>query len=280
MSCPEYGCFAEFYDHVVPYRSRPDLDFYVAIAREADGPVLEVGCGTGRVLLPCARAGAEMVGLDLSPDMLAVLRRGLAGEPADVQARVRVVEGDMRTFDLDEAFPVAVLPFRSFQHMLTPEDQRAALRRIRAHLRPGGRIVLDLFNPSIPMLGDAAWAKYPVPEPEFTMPDGRRVTRSFRVLRRDYVHQVQHVELIVDVVHADAGIRPLAQEIRGIELDMGSPPAAFSADTVGHLRSPARIPLCTTSRMTWRLALRLDVDGKLLELPLFFQTGTDTSDGR
>ncbi len=203
MSCPEYGCFAEFYDHVVPYRSRPDLDFYVAIAREADGPVLEVGCGTGRVLLPCARAGAEMVGLDLSPDMLAVLRRGLAGEPADVQARVRVVEGDMRTFDLGEAFPVAVLPFRSFQHMLTPEDQRAALRRIRAHLRPGGRIVLDLFNPSIPMLGDAAWAKYPVPEPEFTMPDGRRVTRSFRVLRRDYVHQVQHVEFIVDVVHPD-----------------------------------------------------------------------------
>lgn len=84
----------------------------------------------------------------------------------------------------------------------------------------------------------------------------------------------------VDVVHADARIRPLAQEIRGIELDMGSPPAAFSADAGGHLRSPARIPLCTTSRMTWRLALRLDVDGKLLEWPLFFQTGTDTGDGR
>lgn len=203
MSCPEYGCFAEFYDHVVPYRSRPDVDFYVDLAGAAGGPVLEVGCGTGRILLPCARAGASMVGLDVSPDMLAVLRAALAREPEDVQARVRVIDGDMRAFDLGETFPLIVLPFRSFQHMLTPADQRAALRRIKAHLRPGGTVVLDLFNPSIPMLGDAAWGKYPIPEPEFTMPDGRKVTRSFRVLRRDFVNQVQHVEFIIDVAHPD-----------------------------------------------------------------------------
>lgn len=203
MSCPEYGCFAEFYDHVVPYRSRPDVDFYVDLARAAGGPVLEVGCGTGRVLLPSARAGAAMVGLDVSPDMLAVLRGALARERDDVQTRVRVIEGDMRTFDLGETFPLILLPFRSFQHMLTPADQRAALRRIKTHLRQGGTVVLDLFNPSIPMLGDAAWGKYPIPEPEFTMPDGRKVTRSFRVLRRDYVNQVQHVEFIIDVVLPD-----------------------------------------------------------------------------
>lgn len=203
MSCPEYGCFAEFYDHVVPYRSRPDVEFYVDLARAAGGPVLEVGCGTGRILLPCARAGAPMVGLDVSPDMLAVLRAALALEHEDVQARIRIVEADMREFDLGETFPLIVLPFRSFQHMLTPADQRAALRRLKAHLRPGGRIVLDLFNPSIPMLGDPAWGKYPIPEPEFAMPDGRRVTRSFRVLRRDYVNQVQHVEFIIDVLHPD-----------------------------------------------------------------------------
>lgn len=203
MSCPEYGSFAEFYDHVVPYRSRPDLDFYVQLAQAAGGPVLEVGCGTGRVLLPCARAGVEMVGLDLSPSMLDVLRAQLAREGEAVRARVRIVEGDMRNFDLGETFPCVLLPFRSFQHMLTPADQRAALRRLRAHLRPGGRVVIDLFNPSIPMLGDAAWARYPIPEPAFTMPDGREVTRSFRVLQRDYVNQVQHIEFIVDVVHPD-----------------------------------------------------------------------------
>lgn len=203
MSCPEYELSAEYYDHVVPYRSRPDVDFYVEFAREADGPVLEVGCGTGRILLPCARAGAAMVGLDVSAHMLAELRKKLSGETDEVRGRVRVVEADMRSFDLGERFSRIVLPFRSFQHMLTPVDQRAALRCLRAHLQPGGRMVLDLFNPSIPMLGDPAWGRYPIVEPEFSMPDGRKVTRSYRVLQRDYVNQVQHVEFILDVVHPD-----------------------------------------------------------------------------
>lgn len=203
MSCPEYESFAEFYDHVVPYRSRPDVEFYVDIARSAEGPVLEVGCGTGRVLLSCARAGAVMVGLDLSAAMLGVLKENLAREDPAVKSRVRVVEADMRTFELGERFGTILLPFRSFQHLLTPADQRAALRRLRAHLRPGGLMVLDLFNPSIPMLGDAAWGRYPIPEPEFEMADGRKVTRSFRVLRRDYVNQVQEVEFIIDITHAD-----------------------------------------------------------------------------
>ena len=87
--------------------------------------------------------------------------------------------------------------------MLTPEDQRQALRRVRAHLEDGGRLVLDLFNPSIPFLGDPVWGSYPIAEPEFAMPDGRRVTRSYRVLRRDYFNQIQHVEFIVDVAHPD-----------------------------------------------------------------------------
>jgi SAM-dependent methyltransferase len=203
MPCPEYETFAEFYDHVVPYRSRPDVEFYVSEARAAGGPVLEVGCGTGRILLPMARAGAHVVGLDVARPMLAVLRQNLETEPAEVRDRVRVVEGDMRDFDLGERFPLVVLPFRAFQHMLTPEDQRRALRRLRAHLHDAGRLVLDLFNPSIPFLGDPAWGKYPIAEPEFTMPDGRRVTRSYRVLARDYVNQLQHVEFILDIVDPD-----------------------------------------------------------------------------
>ncbi|MCU0255894.1 MAG: methyltransferase domain-containing protein [Vicinamibacterales bacterium] len=203
MSCAEYACFAEYYDHVVPYRARPDVSFFVDIARAASGPVLEAGCGTGRILLPCARAGVPMVGLDPAVSMLDVLRRKLAEESDEVRARTRVVEGDMRTFELGEQFAAILLPFRSFQHLLTPEDQRAALRRLRAHLRPGGTLVLDLFNPSIPMLGDPAWGRYPIPEPEFTMPDGRKVTRSYRVLERDFVNQRQRVEFIIDVVHPD-----------------------------------------------------------------------------
>ena len=70
----EYAFIADLYDHVVPYRERQDVAFFVEAAQESGGPVLEIGCGTGRILIPTARAGVEVVGLDLSPHMLQVCR--------------------------------------------------------------------------------------------------------------------------------------------------------------------------------------------------------------
>ncbi len=119
----EYRVIAEFYDHVVPYRERRDVAFFVETAREAGGPVLEIGCGTGRVLIPTARAGIEIVGLDASAAMLALCRQKLAREAEDVQSRVTLVEGDMRRFDLEREsgtgakFALATIPFRPFQHL-------------------------------------------------------------------------------------------------------------------------------------------------------------------
>ena len=96
--------------------------------------VLELGCGTGRVLIPTARAGIEIVGLDASPQMLAVCRSRLQQEPPDVQARVRLLEGDMRRFTVDRTFRLATIPYRPFQHLLTVSDQFACLRSIHQHL--------------------------------------------------------------------------------------------------------------------------------------------------
>ena len=203
MTCAEYDRFAEFYDHVPLYRERPDVAFFVELARNVAGPVLEVACGTGRVLLPCARAGATMIGVDVSPQMLDVARRQLAGEPADVRDRVSLIEGDMRDLDLGKTFELITLPFRGFQHLMTAEDQRRALRRFRAHLAPGGRLVLDLFNPSIPFLGDERFSIHPMREPPFTMPDGRRVVRSSRIAARDFPQQTQVVEFTIEVTHPD-----------------------------------------------------------------------------
>jgi SAM-dependent methyltransferase len=199
----EYGFTAEFYDHVVPYRERQDVAFFVETAQTTGGPVLEVGCGTGRVLIPTARAGFEIVGLDLSPSMLAVCRENLAAEPAETQARVRLVEGDMRAFDLGQQFALIALPFRPFQHLTTVDEQIACLTTLYRHLRPGGRLVLDLFNPSIPYLANPARLEEFGDEPEFTMPDGRRVLRRARIAGRDYFGQVQDAELIYYVTHPD-----------------------------------------------------------------------------
>jgi ubiquinone/menaquinone biosynthesis C-methylase UbiE len=90
--------------------------------------VLELGCGTGRVLLPVAAAGLDVVGLDQSPAMLAIARQKLTTLDAETRARVQLIEGDMRSFDLGmDRFRLITIPFRAFCHLLTIPDQQAAL---------------------------------------------------------------------------------------------------------------------------------------------------------
>jgi SAM-dependent methyltransferase len=198
----EYEAIAEFYDHVVPYRDRQDVSFFVGAARESGGQVLEIGCGTGRILIPTARAGVAIVGLDLSPAMLTVCRERVAAEPADVRSRIDLVQGDMRDFHLGSRFSLVTVPFRPFQHLLTVDDQLACLASIRRHLQVGGRLILDLFNPSLDLIlrptldevGD---------EPEFALPDGRRVLRRLRIASCDRFAQVNQVDLIYYIDHPD-----------------------------------------------------------------------------
>jgi SAM-dependent methyltransferase len=198
----EYEQIAELYDHVVPYRNRPDVDFWVEAASESGGPVLEIGCGTGRVLIPTARAGTEVTGLDLSPRMLEVCRNKLQRESAEVQARVRLVEADMRDFALEQRFELVTTPFRPFQHLITVEDQIACLETIGHHLVDGGRLILDIFNPSLEALTREVGQVYGG-EPVFTMPDGRRVLRRHKVADRDRANQIVYSELFYLVKHPD-----------------------------------------------------------------------------
>src|SRR5215467_1386169 len=122
MTNDEYNFIADLYDYVVPYQARQDIDLFVEAARASGGPVLEVGCGTGRVLIPTARAGIHIVGLDLSPGMLDICRKRLLEEPEAVRSRVRLVLGDMRNFDAGQKFKSVTIPFRPFQHLTTVED--------------------------------------------------------------------------------------------------------------------------------------------------------------
>lgn len=143
-----YEACAPFYDDdYAALRSSGDALFYRKLAKDSGGPVLEMGCGSGRVLLPIARAGVEVVGLDGSPHMLAQLRRRLESEKPAVRQRVEVVEADMRTADLGRTFPLLTAPFRGVQHLLTRDDQRAWLRTAARHLAPGGELVFDVFQP-------------------------------------------------------------------------------------------------------------------------------------
>ena len=121
-----------------------DIPLFVDMAKAAGGPVLEVCCGNGRLLVPAARAGIDIDGLDLSPEMLAGLRAKLAA--AGVRAGVH--EGDMADFALPRRYALVFVAFNSFLHNLTQAEQIATLRCCRAHLAPGGRLALGLFHPS------------------------------------------------------------------------------------------------------------------------------------
>jgi len=129
-----------------------DIPFYVEEAQRAEPPVLELACGTGRVLIPVARAGVRIWGLDLTPAMLAHAERKVATLPPEVQSRITLRPGDMRDFDLEERFGLVMIPARSFLHSLTAEDQINALGNIQRHLLPGGRLILNFFQPSIPVI--------------------------------------------------------------------------------------------------------------------------------
>jgi SAM-dependent methyltransferase len=199
----EYVLIADLYDYVIPYQDRPDVAFYVEAAVGSGGPVLEIGCGTGRVLIPTARADVEIVGMDLSTHMLEICRQRLGEEPEDVQARVELIQADMRDFKLKRTFQMATIPFRPFQHLLTVDDQLACLASIHRHLVEDGRLVFHIFNPSLHSLVRDDLGQEVGEEPEFTTPDGRRVIRRHKVTARDLFKQVNHVELIYNVTHPD-----------------------------------------------------------------------------
>ena len=157
------GIYDSVYSHVLD-----DIPFYVDEARRAGGPVLELGCGTGRVTIPVAQAGIDIVGVDSSPRMLDVAR-GKTVALSESSGTVTLVEADMRDVDLAPAtFNLVTIPFRSFLSLLSVPDQMQTLDNIRSLLAPGGRLVFNVFAPDLNMLvstGDTPYHYRDVTDP-------------------------------------------------------------------------------------------------------------------
>ena len=124
-----------------------DLEFYLQAAKQAGSPILELGSGSGRILLPLAESGIHVVGIERSAEMLGLLRGKLAGLPAAQRRCLRFLASDMRAFALQERFRLAIAPYRVFQHLLNDDEQLQCLDRVRQHLHPRGAFVLNLFDP-------------------------------------------------------------------------------------------------------------------------------------
>ena len=184
-----YSVTAKYYEGAYAAKQDlVDLPFYVELAQQTVGPILEIACGTGRVLLPIARKGINIHGVDNSQTMLEILRNRLAGEPHDVRERVTLHEGDMRDFRLNAQYPLVIIPFRPMQHMLTVQDQVSALTTAALHLSDTGILAFDVFYPKFEML--TARMGEEVPEMEWT-PSSDPTTIVRRYFRKESVEQDQ-----------------------------------------------------------------------------------------
>lgn len=156
----DYDAFARFYD-LDTQDSTDDLRFWLNLARRAGGPILEVAVGTGRVLIPLARAGYAVTGVDISAEMLDRARSKVALEKP--RGPVDLVLADARELDLGRRFSLAFVALNSFGHFADPGDPERVLLRLRDHLDPAGLLALDLPNPGPGAFGDTSgliWHEY------------------------------------------------------------------------------------------------------------------------
>ncbi|MBI2624128.1 class I SAM-dependent methyltransferase [Candidatus Parcubacteria bacterium] len=142
----------DLYDalHPGPLDHGDDRALYHKLAKRRQ-PVLELAVGTGRVARYLAGQNIPVVGLEISPNMLRQARENISRMSETAQRKISLVEGDMRDFDLGRTFPLAIVPFSAFQHLLTIENQMRVLRCIHRHLAENGHLVVDIFDPNLGM---------------------------------------------------------------------------------------------------------------------------------
>lgn len=205
MSAALYDSFiADYYDESPIVRGRiGDVAFYRDAVHEFGDPVLELGCGTGRITLALAEAGHRVTGLDISERMLERCSQKRARLRTETRERLHLVQGDMTKFDLGEKFRIVIIPFRPMQHLLEIDSQISCLESVRRHLWAEGRrlgkrkgqLILDVFQTDAERMHDPAYQKEGLVS-EYNTPDGRRVRIMERVAAFHRAEQRNDVEMI------------------------------------------------------------------------------------
>ena len=202
MSSALYDSFiADYYDESPIVRGRTqDVAFYRDAVRDFGDPVLELGCGTGRITMALAQMGKRVTGLDLSERMLERATRKRSMLHTEERERVHLVQGNMAKFDLGEKFRLIIIPFRPFQHLLEVKQQMACLDCVRKHLAPAGRLILDVFQTDAERMHDPVHMRE-TPLVEYKTGDGRHVRITERVAAFHRAEQINDVEMIFAIEH-------------------------------------------------------------------------------
>ena len=202
----EHYADAALYDYEYR-RRRADVTFYRKLARERfggkPGEILELGAGSGRVTVPLARDGHEVLALDRSEPMLAKLRARAAALPASVSARIQTARADLRGFRAGRKFPLAIAAFNVLEHLYTRGELAACLRTVADHLAPGGAFVFDVQMPDMAWLlrdPEKRWAKT-----RFTDPSTGKACFYSTNHEYDPVSQIALIRIYYDEVTTPSG---------------------------------------------------------------------------
>jgi ubiquinone/menaquinone biosynthesis C-methylase UbiE len=199
---------APFWDaYVAGFAPEGEIQFFVEEAQQSGSPILEIGCGTGRTLIPVAESGMTIVGLDLSAAMLSKAREKISRLDMATQGRIELVEGDMRSFTLGRRFTLVTVTY-AFFFLTTPEDQRRALRCIREHLLDNGRLIfinpdpkLDVIAAHLGPLGTAL-KKFD----EFADPDSGHPVVIWHRREYDLERQLSKTDYLYEEMDADGRV--------------------------------------------------------------------------
>ncbi len=244
-----YSVTAKHYD--AAYAAKEDLvdlPFYLDLAKQSGGPVLEIACGTGRVLLPIAREGIAIEGVDNSRPMLRVLKSHIEKEPAQVRRNITLHQGDMRDSRLRKKFPLVIIPFRPLQHMYTLQDQMKALTTAAFHLQTEGILAFDVFYPKFELI--AAGIGQEIVELEWRTDSHSVVRRYFRKEFVDKINQIFSFTFIFRTYKGDTLVR---EEMEAFKLSYYTYPhlkALFllaGLETVAEYGSFSKTPLDDTA---------------------------------
>lgn len=199
-----YATIARYYDAEHQDKT-DDLDLYSDLAAEYGEPILEVACGTGRVMLRLAREGYRVHGIDQEPAMLDRARRKADMLPEDVRDKLHFHQADVLKFDTDMRFKLVLVPYNGLLHFLDQDDQLALLRRLRRWIQDDGLLVCDLVNPGETFGAQDTDAL--LLEKTFIEPETGHLVMQHSVTSLDRTEQLLRVTWIYDEVTGDGTVK-------------------------------------------------------------------------
>jgi len=200
----KFDMIAEFYDlWTKDYKA--DVPLWLEYAKKCGSPILELACGTGRVLLPMAQAGFEVVGVDISGRMLKRAQEKFEKEKEDVQRKITLVKGSMTSFDLKEKFNLALIVFNSFQLLLTHKEHDSCLGCVYKHLNPDGRLIISVFYPDLTR--PEGVLRNEMDKPISDYPGKGDLTEILYYQFFDHAKQITDVRFLLDTVKSDGGLK-------------------------------------------------------------------------